>query len=272
MTLRLTWPADRFYWAVLDAPGLKRTGQLPAGLLPMLEEDAPADAADLHAVCAPLADGRLAVCAAKRSDLAEVPPNVLSLTPGSLPQFVESLGVSPARFNLLVGAFEPRPIRAHRIKQHAFAAATIILCGMLVGVGLHRRSSRWEERAESARVAAASIAAQVIPAGRPDDITAEAARLKGTRDALAKNVLPPDASLSLAAVLHAWPANVPSKPQSISVSSTGVSISVSVEGDAAAFLKAFTPPPGWTLDEPRLNTADKVTRLALQLRPLGGKP
>jgi hypothetical protein len=272
MTLRLTWPADRFYWAVLDAPGVKHTGPLPAGLLPMLEEDAPADATDLHAVCVPLADGRLVVCAAGRSDLAEVPPDVLSLTPCSLPCFVESLGVTAERFNLLVGAFEPRPIRAHRIKQHAFAAATILLCGLLVGVGLHRRCSRWEERAESARVAAASIAEKVTTTGRADDIAAEAARLKGVRDALAKAAPQPDASLSLAAVLHAWPANVPSKPQSISVSSTGVSISVSVEGDAAAFLKAFTPPPGWTLDEPRLNTADKVTRLALQLRPLGGKP
>lgn len=272
MTARLTWPADRFYWAVLDAPGVKRTGQLPAGLLPMLEEDAPADAADLHAVCVPITDGRLAVCIAERSHLAEIPPDVLTFTPASLPLFIDGLGVMPESFNLLVGSFEPRPIRTRRIKRHAFAVAAVILCGLLVVVGLHRRASRWDERAESARSAAARIAASVTPSSRPSDLAAEAARLRGTRDALAKTVPPPDASLALAAVLHAWPANVPSKPQSISVSSTSVSISVSVEGDAAAFLKAFTPPPGWTLDEPRLNTADKVTRLALQLRPAGGKP
>jgi hypothetical protein len=272
VTIRLTWPTERFYWTLLEAPGVQRTGELPAGLLPMLEEDTPADAADLHAVCVPLADGRLAVCAADRPDLAEIPADILSLTPDSLPRFVESAGITPDRFNLLVGAFEPRPIRARRVKRHIFAAATVLLCGLLVAVGLHRRASRWEERADAARAAAANVAAQFAPAGLADDLAAEAARLKATRDALARSAPPPDASLALAAVLHAWPANVPSKPQSLSVGKAGVSISVSVEGDAAAFLSAFSAPPGWTLDEPRLNSADSVTRLSLQLRPAGGMP
>lgn len=272
MTSRLSWPADRFYWALLDVPGVKRNGELPAGLLPMLEEDAPTDTVDLHAVCVPLADGRLAVCATEKAELSEVPSEVLALTPDLLPPFIDSPGVTPERFNLLVGSFEPRPIRAARIKRHAFAAVAVLLCGLLVATGLHRRASRWSERAESARVAAVRLADTISPGGRPEELASEAARLRGTRDVLAKAAPPPDASLALAAVLHTWPANVPSKPQSISVGQSGVSISVSVEGDAAAFLRAFSPPPGWTLDEPRLNTVDKVTRLALQLRPAGGKP
>jgi hypothetical protein len=116
------------------------------------------------------------------------------------------------------------------------------------------------------------LAETIIPSGRPDDLATDAAHLRGKRDAMSKAAPPPDASLALAAVLNAWPANVPSKPQSISVGQSGVLISVSVEGEAAVFLKAFSPPPGWTLDEPRLNTADKVTRLALQLRRAGGNP
>lgn len=272
MTPRLSWPADRFYWALLEAPGVKRTGELPAGLLPMLEEDAPADTADLHAVCVPLSDGRLAVCAAEKSELSEVSSEAPSLTPDALPPFIDWPGVTPERFNLLVGSFEPRPLRTARLKRHAFAAAVVLACGLLITIGLQRRATRWTERAESARAAAAGVAAEFTQSGRADDLAAEAARLRGTRDALARAAPPPDASLALAAVLHAWPANVPSKPQSISVGQSGVSISVSVEGDAAAFLRAFSPPRGWTLDEPRLNTADKVTRLALQLRPAGGNP
>jgi hypothetical protein len=272
MTQRLSWPSDHFYWALLDVPGVKRTGELPVGLLPMLDEDAPIDSADLHAVCVPIADGRLAVCAIEKSELSVVPPDTLALTPDALPPFIESPGITPERFNLLVGSFEPRPIRTARIKRHAFAAAAVLLCGLLIAVGLHRRAARWGERAGSARSAAARLAEIVSPGGRPEELATEAARLRGTRDALAKAAPPPDASVALAAVLHAWPANVPSKPQSISVGQSGVSISVSVEGDAAAFLKAFAPPPGWMLDEPRLNTADKVTRLALQLRPAGGTP
>ena len=267
-----TLPADRLYWAVIDAPGVKLAGELPPALVPMLEDDAPADIAELHAVCVPLSDGRLAICAAKRTQLTEIPAEVLSLTPDSLPDFAKFLGVSPAQFNLLVGPFEPRPIRTSRIKRHAFAAAIVLICGLLVATGLHRRASRWNDRTEAARVAALRVAATVSGADRPEDLAAEAARLRSTRDALATAAPPPDASLVLAAVLHGWPAKVPSKPQSISVGQAEVSLSVAVEGDAAAFLKAFSTPPGWTLDEPRLNTADKVTRLALQLRPAGGTP
>lgn len=271
MTTHATWPTDRFFWAVLDAPGLKRAGVLPIGLLPMLEEEAPVDAIDLHAVCVPLRDGGLAVCAAEQAALSEVQPATLSLTPESVPPFLEGR-VAPERFNLLLGAFEPRPIRARRVKQHAFAAATVLLCGLLVAIGLHRRASRWESLADSARAAAAELAAAHAPTGRPEDLAAEANRLRATRESLAKAVAPPDGALALASVLHAWPASVPSKPQSISVSPAGISVSVSLEGDPAAFLRGFTPPPGWALDEPRLNTAANLTRLSLQLRPMGRTP
>jgi hypothetical protein len=59
------------------------------------------------------------------------------------------------------------------------------------------------------------------------------------------------------------------------VSEAGATVSVSVEGDPTPFLKAMKPPPGWGMDEPRLNSADKLTRLTLQLRPAigaGGTP
>jgi hypothetical protein len=270
MMTDLTWPADRFYWTVLDAPGLRHNGELPVGLLLLLQEDLPVELDTLHAVGATLADGRVAVCAAERSDLDAIPADALSLTPESLPRFLDGECLTPDRFNLLVGAFEPRPIRMVRIKRHAFAAGTLLLCGLLLAIGLHRRASHWRELAGSADAAAGQVAAAVVPTGRPVDLAAQAARLRGTREALAKAASPPDASLSLAKVLRAWPSSTPSKPQSISVSPSAIAISVSLEGDPAAFLKAFTAPMGWEMDEPRLNTADKLTRLSLQLRPVGG--
>jgi hypothetical protein len=53
----------------------------------------------------------------------------------------------------------------------------------------------------------------------------------------------------------------------VAVSGSSASVSGSVEGDPAPFLKALRPPAGWTMDEPRLNRADAVTRLTMQLRP-----
>jgi hypothetical protein len=222
----------------------------------------------------PLVEGRLAVCAAERSELASLPADTLSLTPECLPAFLECEGVAPDRFNLLVDSFEPRPLRVARIKRHAVAAGVVLLCGLLLAVGLHRRASHWRELADHANAAAAQLAGAIGPTDRPADLAAAAARLRGTRDALAKAAPPPDASLSLAAVLRAWPSSAPSKPQSISISPTAVAVSVSMEGDPAAFLKAFAPQTGWTMEEPRLNTADRVTRLSLQFRPVreAGEP
>lgn len=270
MTPCISWPADRFYWALFDVPGVDHTGELPAGLLPMLGEDAPVDPDGLHAICVPLSGGRLVVCAMEKSELAEIPPEALALNPCSLPTFIESPGITSDRFNFLVGSFEPRPLRIARIRHHAFAAAVVVLCGVLIAVGLHRRAIRWDERADSARAAAVCLAESICPGGQSEDLATEAERLRGTSEAYAATDPPSDASLTLAAVLLAWPANVPSKPQSISVGHSGVWISVSIEKDAASFINAFLPPPGWTLDEPRLNTADTVSRLALQLRPAGG--
>ena len=149
MTDRPTWPAERFYWAVLDAPGAGRPGELPPGLSAMLEDDAPIRACDVHAVGVPLAGDRLAVCAAERRELADLPAGVLSLCPAGLPAFLEGEGVAPDRFNLLVGMYEPRPYRLARIRRHAVAAAVVVLCGLLVCVGLLRREAHWRARAES---------------------------------------------------------------------------------------------------------------------------
>jgi hypothetical protein len=35
-------------------------------------------------------------------------------------------------------------------------------------------------------------------------------------------------------------------------------------------LNALHPPPGWVMDEPRLNTLDRLTRLAIHFRPTPG--
>lgn len=271
MTQRLAWPTNHFYWAILDAPGVRRAGPIPAGLLPLLEDDVPANADDLHAVGVPLAGGRLGVCVAEATALRAIPPGVLSLTPEALPPFLASQGLSPDQFNLLAGAFEPQPLRRRRFHRHAFAAGTVALCAALLAVGLHRRTAHWESYTHDARAASQTIAAEAASVP-PHQLAAQASRVRGTLDALAKAAPSPDASIALAAVLRAWPTSIPNKPQSITTNAAGISISVTLEGEPAAFLDAFNPPQGWTLDEPRVNTADTVSRLALQLRPKGARP
>lgn len=272
MTQRMTWPAERFFWAVLEAPGVKKAGELPPGLVTLLDEHVPVSVNDLHAVCVPLKQGRLAVCAAMTLELSDLPMDTLALTPDSLPYFFRDEGISAARFNMLVGVFEPSPFRKARLTNHAFAAGIALLCGTLLTIGLHRRASHWQENAIHARAAAKSLAASVIADGRPDDLASQAARLRGIDAALLSSSSSTDAAVSLAAFLSVWPANVPSRPQSISVRASGISVAVSLDGDPSAFLSSLTPPAGWALDEPRLNTSDTVTRLSLNFRPLVDQP
>jgi hypothetical protein len=78
--------------------------------------------------------------------------------------------------------------------------------------------------------------------------------------------------LRLAELLNAWPGQVASRPQSLSLAPGAVSISVVLDDDATPFLRVFTPPTGWSVDEPRINSADSKVRLHLQLRTPEAKP
>lgn len=271
-TTTFTWPPERFYWSVLDAPGMKRAGVLPPGLLPEFQEELPVPVEELHAVSVPTGDGRLVVCAAPRSALAELDQSLLSLTPERLPAVIAA-PIECSCLNLLVGEFEPRPLRRARAIRHVLAAGVVLLAALIAVLGLVRRAGHWESVAEQARAASVQALLQISPGATLEKVLAELARLRPATEAAASLRPPPDAAPQLAALLNAWPAAIPSKPQSISVTPAALDVSVALDGNAAVFLRAFKPPPGWRLDEPRLNTAETITRVTLRMRPAeGGRP
>jgi len=264
-------PPEWFFWAVLDAPGLPKLGQLPESLLPELAEELPVPVDDLFAVATPTSDGRLLVCAVRRIVLESVSPSTQRLYPDSVPA---SLGVSAeaANLNFLVGEYEPKPVRSARVRRHAGRAALLVMAAALTTIGLTRRAAQQHATATAARDAATDLARELAPAQSPETalfaIDHEIARLTRSAQAAGAMAPPADASVCLAEVLSAWPANVPSHPQSLSVTPPGIMASVSLEGDAAAFLKAVRPPSGFTLEEPRVNSAAGITRISLVMRPL----
>jgi hypothetical protein len=265
----LRWPAERFYWTVLEAPGITRGGELPVGLRAAFEDEVPVSGDELHAVCAPMGGGRLLVCAAERRDLEAIDPATLSHTPESVPGFIEAADAQPGALELLVGAFEPRPVRRARAHRRAVAISTLLLCSALVGVGLMRRAANERAAAALAGDATARTLAS-ISMSSADALSMELVRLRGFTHPEQVARTEAEATPALAALLAAWPAKVPSKPQSIAVNTSGIAVSLTVDGDAGPFLGALKPPAGWSLDEPRLNTAGSVTRVNLQLRPSEG--
>ncbi|HMN39727.1 MAG TPA: hypothetical protein PKE29_02710 [Phycisphaerales bacterium] len=262
------WPPECFYWAELDACGWSGRGPLPPGLLAPLAEQLPVELADVHPVAARLDTDRVLICAVPRAALAELDASMLELKPAALPPGTGA-GASVNDLNLLVGEFEPAPVRAVRRARHAHFALTLLFCAALLAAGLVRRGVC----ASAAGAAAARASDEILrsaPEHRDDALARNARAMQAIADA-ARRVRPPtDASPALAELLKSWPTSVPSKPQSISITPDGISLSVVLDGDAAPLLAAFKPPPGYVIDEPRLSSAGTVTRLSLHLRPSPG--
>jgi hypothetical protein len=267
-----SWPVERFYWAVLEAPGYARAGTLPPGLRPLLEDEVPVAADTLHAVATPLDAGRLLACAASREDLAALGPSTLSLTPSGMPEFAD--GAQAHSLNLLIGEFEPVVLRGARTRRHMLAMAACLAAAALASVGLIRRAAHWDRVRADVRSAGADVL-KTIDLPSADALGLELARLRGSvppetlspRDAKPRT---PDAAETLASLLSAWPSQIPSRPQSLIINSAGVAVAVNLEGGAAPFLREFKAPEGWAAEEPHLNTAGATTRVNLQLRPKQG--
>ena len=232
----MVWPTSRFFWAVLDTPSLRPGRELPQGVLAVFQESVPVDVEGLHAIGVPEPGGRTVVCAAYRAELAPLTDRSLSLTPDTLPPFLDGLGLSSASFNLLVCAFEPRAVRRARARYHLLAAAILVCIGVLVAFGLQRRAVHWDKLAVSLRAASSQVAAETDARYLPADLARESERLREINTALNKEARPTDASLAVAERLRAWPGGVASRPDSISADATAVTVSVAVDGSPSEFL------------------------------------
>ncbi len=267
----LQWPPDRFYWAMVEAPGLRTAGPLPPGLLPMAEEQIPAPMEGLHAVCMPLDASQVLVCAAARDELASLPAAISTLSPSSIPADI-AVGANASALNLLIGEFEPREARRARLRSHALAATAVLICASLITIGFARRAAHFNALSSEARAAIFSAVESTLENPTSPFALREMRTVRDSLQNAAAITHPTDATPALAALLATWPAEVSSTPQTITATADDLSISVAVEGDPARFLAAFTPPDGWTMDQPRLNAAGDVTRIVIRLRQSRKEP
>lgn len=289
-----SWPAERFYWAVIDAPigrhGLRafsadRAVPLPPGLIATMQDNVPVPMEDLHAVGIPIervdsgagASPKILALAVDRASLADIHSSgVRSLCPASVPLILPELDrVDAAKLNILVGDFEPRAIRRRRIVRHLLGAAAVLALTTFVSVGLHRRAESSNRIGEAAVLHTRTLlttAAGDAPSHDRMGLQRELARTKALRAVMHDPQANTNAIPALLSTLKMWPASTSATPQTLSIASSGggeytATLSVSVEGDPADFLRRLTPPEGWTLEEPRLNASRDVTRVVLTLRP-----
>jgi hypothetical protein len=273
----LTWPAERFLWAVIEsaeaaAAVWNRDGAIPAGLISDVADQIPAPIEELHAVAAAAGSGRLIVCLARRDELVTLTSDASarSLTPANIPPELGASDLDPRRLNLLVDAFEPLALRRARTRRHTRAAAGVLLIAGLVSIGLWRREHAALESARRAQAASERVLAEL---GFTDNgmakLNAELEQRRGMAGIDLALRQPPDAAAALNLVLSAWPTESSAKLQSVGLGPDGAVLSVLVPppGDSAAFLSSLKPIDGWTLDEPRLASVGSETRLTLRMRP-----
>lgn len=276
----VTWPAERFLWAVIESAGAaaaawKRDGAIPAGLLSDVADQIPAPIEDLHAVAAAADHGRFIVCLVKRDDLITLTSDesMRSLTPASIPPEVDTSGLNPTRLNLLVDDFEPLALRRARVRRHVLAAAAVLLAAGLVTLGLWRREHAALDAVRRAQNASEKVLAELgFKDGGGGGLAKLNADLEHRRSMAGIDLAqrqPPDAAAALNQVLSAWPTESSAKLQSVGLGPDGAVLSVLVPppSDSTAFLSSLKPIDGWTLDEPRLAIVGSETRLTLRMRP-----
>lgn len=264
---RRTIPAGECFWAVVDAPGVRRPGAASDGIMAIVQDELPVPAESLHAAVMPIptADrpARVAVCAVKRTTMESLPSEIVSCTPESVPNFVGGT-VSPEHVELRSGAFEAPARLRRRFQLHVLVAGLSLLACLLVATGLARRSAAWSHEQAELRTSTAALLQAHGTNATLESLMIEAAR---ARTASAAEARPPlaDASVTLASLLRTWPVDVPIAPPSIAVGTSTLTVSLTVEGPPEDLLRRLAPPSGWTLDEPRLATAGGKTRITLPM-------
>lgn len=283
----LQWPAERFYWAILDTSSMpgrpigrarrqhERLGYLFESVLPGVTIE------EVQAVyqCLPGDAKRVLACGITCNVLEqEVDQCALTLSPQTAPAFVDER-VEPAALNLLTGRFCPKAVRRAHQRLMLSIALVLTLCAVLVIVGLERRTSAQRRAHDDVLTARTAILEQVLGSAPPGmgagipgagaelRMTAERRRLEQTRSHDVAVSELHDSARVLARLLALWPSDVPAQTESLSISSTSITIRAQVPTmtDAQRLADALARFPKWQLHQPQSESQRDHVQVTLRL-------
>ena len=273
------WPAERFYWAVLDASSLPTRRPSHEQLAFLLEPLVPQPLEDIHAVFVPLGGRRHLACAAGREELQEaLAAGVVSLGPAGAPPFLEVPGDLVERIELLTDQFEPVPVKAGRRRMVVEALALGLAAVALALVAVERRVARWQDAEQVVRDGLAGVyeaalgpAATASALPLPLQLEAELRRLRRTRGGAGMpaggDQQARDAARDAERVLAAWPADALVRVESLQVS--GGTATVRGRADEPETVEelagALAAVPGWSLDQPSLRSEQGEASFTMRL-------
>lgn len=274
----IRWPADRFYWAQIDAsvlpktlvhrgPDTKRLGFLFEAVLPVSIDR-------VQACYVPLGGRHYLACGVDHERLAtDLPRNALTLSPDSIPAGIAGDREIDARsINLLTGAHEPAPVRRERRRYTIESAALAALVVLALVLGMERRIDALDRGVETIRQRRHSIHTELYGPGAAASVQPPSVRLLAELRHLERThheattssaVEPPRADATLTSLLSAWPRAHPVRTESISVTPTSITlIGLLPDADGAqAFISAFPAPPEWDANQPQIGAVGDGVRL-----------
>jgi hypothetical protein len=281
----LEWPANRFYWAVLDGSlvrgrirpargrSAKRLGYLFESVIPGVPIE------DVHAIYRRLKghQRRFIACGLPSGALDAIDPEAVTLTPGSLPSFIQE-DVEPAGLNMLTGQYLPGAIRRLRRRWLTHIGVVLIVCAAALFAGLERRVQAVRDQLDDVIAARSLVLEQVLGAqtsatasSQPLDLrlTAELRRLEQTRNADVSLTEVADSSAVLNDLLTLWPSEVHALTESISVTPTSITVraAVATMADAQEFADAFAGLGGWRLRQPQSESRRGHLDVILRFEP-----
>ena len=283
----LRWPADRFYWAILDASSMpgrptvrsrrqhERLGYLFESVLPGVTIE------EVQAVYQRLPGDakRILACGLPKNVLKnDVDASAVTLTPESTPGFLEG-PVDLARLNLLTGSFLPQAVRHLRRRWRLHVCLIFTFCAALLIVGLERRTNLHRHWISDLAAAQETIIKQVLGpnttlpgagAGAGElRLIAQRRRLEQTRsDDLPVSEVG-NAAAILTRLLALWPQDLHAQTQSISITSSSITVRASVPtmADAQTLADAFTSINGWRLQQPQSEVRRDRVDVTLRFEP-----
>jgi hypothetical protein len=265
----LQWPAERFYWAVLDASVLPtrarwgngrsamRLGYLFENVVPGVPIE------DVHSVYRRLKgrQGRFVACGVPFTVLEGVDPDAVTLRPRSLPSFIQE-DLDPARLNVLTGPYLPGAVRRLRRRWLAHIGVMLVVCVGALLVGAERRVGAVGKQHDDVIAARTLVLEQVLGpqtrttgSSQPPELrlTAELRRLEQTRNPDVAIAQLANGSSILNELLSRWPGDVHARTESIVVAPASITVRATVDtmADAQRFADAFVGLRDWRLRQPR---------------------
>ena len=284
MSIHATISNEHLYWAIVDTvPGgrLLRPGEIAS----LAEDVLPLAIESLHIVSVRTRDGRSVVCAIEPEDLRAAALDCNSATPESIPDFIQARLDEPldaARFDLLVGAFEPADVRRVRRMMLATLAVTAALITIAVaagfiarGIAARRAIDIVDDRRSDIVRAAVGQPGVGIPGAPPSvsalpgdlRLVAELRELRSTRAVSLPRL--EDVSDLASAALERWPPDAEARLERARISSRSISIEgwASDAGEAQRIADALGTLPGARLEPPQVRAAKEGVTFTIILPP-----